>query len=47
MAGDAKAEAGIADDERQRARPSLPQARPAVQPGMAPAVRTGTDDSGR
>jgi len=35
------------DDERQRSRPSLPQARPAVQPGMAPAVRTGTDDSGR
>ena len=35
------------DDERQRARPSLPQARAAVQPGMAPPVRTGTDDSPR
>ena len=33
------------DDERQRARPSLPQARAAMQPGMAPPVRTGTDDS--
>jgi hypothetical protein len=33
------------DDERARARSAPAQARPAVQPGSAPAVRTGTDDS--
>ena len=35
------------DDERQRARPAPSQTRPAVQPGSAPTVRTGTDNSGR
>ncbi|WP_291858199.1 DUF2336 domain-containing protein [Bradyrhizobium sp.] len=35
------------DDERQRARAASGQARPAVQPGTAPAVRTGTERSGR
>ncbi len=33
------------DDERQRARAAPAERRPAVQPGSAPAVRTGTDDS--
>jgi uncharacterized protein DUF2336 len=33
------------DDERQRARTAPAQPRPAVQPGSAPAVRTGTDRS--
>jgi hypothetical protein len=35
------------DDERQRARITPAQSRPAVQPGSAPAVRTGTQGSGR
>ena len=35
------------DDERQRARHAPTQPRPAVQPGTAPIVRTGTDGSGR
>jgi hypothetical protein len=35
------------DDERQRARTTLAQPRPTVQPGSAPAVRTGTDRSDR
>jgi hypothetical protein len=35
------------DDERQRARGTSSQARPGVQPGSAPIVRTGTDRSGR
>ena len=35
------------DDERQRARSAPGQSRPAVQPGSAPPVRTGTEGSGR
>jgi uncharacterized protein DUF2336 len=35
------------DDERQRARSAPGQPRPAVQPGSAPIVRTGTDKSDR
>jgi hypothetical protein len=35
------------DDERQRARAAPGQTRPAVQPGTAPAVRTGTERQGR
>lgn len=35
------------DDERLRARHTSTQPRPAVQPGTAPIVRTGTDGSGR
>jgi uncharacterized protein DUF2336 len=35
------------DDERLRARHTSTQPRPAVQPGTAPIVRTGTDDAGR
>ena len=35
------------DDERQRARAAPAQTRPAVQPGSAPPVRTGTEGSGR
>jgi hypothetical protein len=35
------------DDERQRARSAPSQTRPAVQPGSAPIVRTGTDGSSR
>jgi len=31
------------DDERQRARTASAAPRPTVQPGSAPAVRTGTD----
>jgi hypothetical protein len=34
------------DDERQRTRVAPAERRPAVQPGSAPMVRTGTDDSG-
>jgi len=33
------------DDERQRARAAAPT-RPTVQPGSAPAVRTGTSGTG-
>jgi hypothetical protein len=39
----AKYRAGLYDDERNRARATNSQTRPAVQPGTAPAVRTGTD----
>ena len=39
----AKYRAALYDDERHRARAASLQARPAVQPGSAPAVRTGTD----
>jgi hypothetical protein len=35
------------DDERQRARTAPAQARPAVQPGSAPSVRSGTDGTNR
>jgi hypothetical protein len=35
------------DDERHRARAATLQPRPAVQPGTAPAIRTGTDGSKR
>ncbi len=35
------------DDERNRARAATPQTRPAVQPGGAPAIRTGTDGTKR
>ena len=35
------------DDERQRGRSAPAQTRPAVQPGSAPPVRTGTEGSGR
>jgi hypothetical protein len=43
----AKYRAALYDDERHRARAANLQARPAVQPGTAPAVRTGTDGSKR
>jgi hypothetical protein len=43
----AKYRSALYDDERQRARVGTPQTRPAVQPGTAPAVRTGTDGSKR
>src|SRR5689334_15335804 len=39
----AKYHPALYDDERQRARPVPGQVRPAVQPGSAPIVRTGTD----
>ena len=39
--------ASLYDDERHRARSSPAQTRPAVQPGTLPAVRTGTEGSGR
>jgi hypothetical protein len=41
----AKYRPSLHDDERNRARVAPSQTRPAVQPGSAPAVRTGTDDS--
>lgn len=34
------------DDERQRVRPAPSERRPAAQPGSAPIVRTGTENSG-
>ena len=43
----AKYRASLYDDERSRARSAPSQTRPAVQPGSAPKVRTGTDDSNR
>ncbi len=43
----AKYRPALYDDERNRARAASAQTRPAVQPGTAPAVRTGTDGSGR
>ena len=39
----AKYRPALYDDERQRARSAPAQTRPAVQPGTAPAVRTGTE----
>jgi hypothetical protein len=43
----AKYRPALYDDERNRARAAAPQTRPAVQPGSAPAIRTGTDSSKR
>ncbi len=43
----AKYRPSLYDDERQRARSAPGQARPAAQPGTAPAVRTGTERWGR
>jgi hypothetical protein len=43
----AKYRPALYDDERQRARAAPAERRPAVQPGSAPVVRTGTDDSSR
>jgi len=43
----AKYRASLYDDERNRARTAPAQTRPAPQPGAVPAVRTGTDGSGR
>ncbi len=43
----AKYRASLYDDERNRARAAPSQTRPAVQPGSAPGVRTGTDGSKR
>jgi Uncharacterised protein conserved in bacteria (DUF2336) len=43
----AKYRPALYDDERNRARAAPAQARPAVQPGSAPAVRIGTQGSGR
>jgi hypothetical protein len=43
----AKYRAALYDDERNLARAAASQTRPAVQPGSAPKVRTGTDGSGR
>ena len=43
----AKYRAALYDDERHRARAAPSQTRPAVQPGTAPAIRTGTDGSKR
>lgn len=41
----AKYQSSLHDSERQRARAGASQTRPGVQPGSAPAVRTGTDGS--
>ena len=43
----AKYRPSLYDDERNRARAAPALTRPAVQPGTAPALRTGTDGSGR
>jgi Uncharacterised protein conserved in bacteria (DUF2336) len=43
----AKYRSALYDDERHRARAATSQTRPVVQPGSAPAVRTGTDGSKR
>jgi len=43
----AKYRASLYDDERNRARAAPSQTRPAVQPGSAPKVRSGTEGSGR
>ncbi|MCK1739840.1 DUF2336 domain-containing protein [Bradyrhizobium sp. 139] len=43
----AKYQSSLHDSERQRARAGASQTRPGVQPGSAPAVRTGTDGSDR
>jgi len=42
----AKYRASLYDDERNRARSAPSQTRPALQPGSAPKVRTGTEGSG-
>jgi hypothetical protein len=41
----AKYQPSLHDSERQRARASASQTRPGVQPGSAPAVRTGNGGS--
>ncbi|MET4369627.1 hypothetical protein ABIA99_002313 [Bradyrhizobium sp. LB12.1] len=41
----AKYQPSLHDSDRQRARAGASQTRPGVQPGSAPAVRTGTDGS--
>ena len=41
----AKYRPSLYDDERQRARAAPAERRPTLQPGPAPMVRTGTDDS--
>jgi hypothetical protein len=43
----AKYRSALYDDERHRARAATSQTRLAVQPGSAPAIRTGTDGSKR
>jgi len=43
----AKYQSSLHESERQRARAGANQTRPGVQPGSAPAVRTGTDGSDR
>jgi hypothetical protein len=43
----AKYRASLYDDERHRARSAPSQSRPAVQPGSAPDVRSGSQGSGR
>jgi hypothetical protein len=43
----AKYQPSLHDSDRQRARAGASQTRPGVQPGSAPAVRTGTDGSDR
>ena len=43
----AKYQSSLHDSERQRPRAGASQTRPGVQPGSAPAVRTGTDGSDR
>lgn len=43
----AKYHPSLYDDERQRARSAYSQGRPAMQPGTTPAVRTGSQGSGR
>jgi hypothetical protein len=43
----AKYRPALYDDERQRARTASAPARPALQPGSDPAIRTGTDGSRR
>jgi hypothetical protein len=47
QAARAKYRPALYDDERQRARVAPAERRPIVQPGSAPLVRTGTDDSSR
>ncbi|MBX9647286.1 MAG: DUF2336 domain-containing protein [Xanthobacteraceae bacterium] len=43
----AKYRPALYDDERNRVRAAAPQTRPAVQPGNAPAIHTGTDGTKR
>jgi hypothetical protein len=43
----AKYRAALYDDERSHARAAPSQTRPAVQPGSAPKMRSGTEGSGR